>query len=253
MSLSPRMRTALVLIVGVLVGAIGVMVLSPGGSPVRAVDADKHGEHGAAKHSEHWAPVDSMHLYLCAFHVAKNKPAFQVEAHHFCSPQGTDLHQCVIYNSKGPGAKLLGVEYIITDLAYQKLPAAEKKYWHPHAYEIVSGQLIAPDMAKQGDDVFPGLINTWGKTWHTWPDPSTDFPVGEPILMWSANGDGQIADKLIAQRDAQFGIKTSEIRERRKFMGFAVPQLPRPKSLDDIGRRWTLDGPDMPTNLAGNQ
>ncbi len=67
--------------------------------------------------------------------------------------------------------------------------------------------------------------------------------------MWSANADGQIDDKLLDRRDAQFNIKTSAIRARRKSMGIAVPQLPPPKSLDEVGRRWTLDGPDVPAPL----
>jgi hypothetical protein len=199
--------------------------------------------------AENWTPVNQMGLYLCAFHVAKENPAFEIEAHHYCAPAGGDLHQCVIYDSKAPNAKLLGIEYIIGNDTYQKLPAEEKKYWHPHAYEIVSGQLIAPDMPKQGDDVFPGLVNTWGKTWHTWRDPKNPVPMGEPMLMWSAGGDGQISDKLVQHRDAQFGISTPAIRERRKAMGYVVPNIPPPKQVNEDGRRWTAQGPDEPTSL----
>jgi len=203
----------------------------------------------AGKNAANWAPLGRMHLYLCAFHVAKENPNFQVEAHHYCAPQrdGGDLHQCVIYDTRSPSPKLLGVEYIITDAAYQALPAEEKKYWHPHAYEIMSGQLVAPDAPKMGDDMFPGLLNTWGKTWHTWPDPTTGYPTGEPLLMWSANGDGQVRNDLVAKRDGQFGISTPQIRERRKSYGFAVPQLPPPTSVNDVGRRWTTSGADEPT------
>jgi len=196
-----------------------------------------------------WAPVNKMQLYLCAFHVAKENPKFEIEAHHYCSPAGGDLHQCVIFDSRGPNPKLIGIEYIIGNDTYQKLPAEEKKYWHPHAYEIVSGQLIAPDMPKQGDDIFPGLVNTWGKTWHTWRDPANPVPMGEPLLMWSANGDGQLSDKLIQKRDEQFGISTPAIRERRKAMGYAVPNIPPPKQVTENGRRWTAQGADEPTSL----
>ena len=84
-----------------------------------------------------------FHLYLCAFHIAKDNPNFKVEAHHYCSMRDLkvgkgDLHQCVIYDSKEAPAKLLGIEYIISDETYQMLPHNEKIYWHPHAYEIVS-------------------------------------------------------------------------------------------------------------------
>ena len=211
--------------------------------------ADDKNSHGDGKKAENWAPLDKMHLYLCAFHVSKANPKFQIEAHHYCAPAGNDVHQCVIYDSRGPNPKMLGTEYIVSDEVYQKLPKDEKKYWHPHAYEIISGQLIAPDMPKDGDDIFPGLINTWGKTWHTWPDPTTLVPMGEPMLMWSANGDGQVNEKLVSQRDSQFGISTPAIRERRKSMGFAAPQIPPPKSVKETGRRWTPKGADEPTKL----
>lgn len=213
---------------------------------------DKHAGHDhGGRNAANWAPVDKMHLYLCAFHVAKENPGFQIEAHHYCAPVAGDLHQCVIYDARGGTPKMLGTEYIVGDETYRKLPDEEKKYWHPHAYEILSGQLIAADMPNQGDDIFPGLITTWGKTWHTWPDPTTPVPMGEPILMWSANGDNQIDPKLISKRDAQFGISTDAIRQRRKTFGFEVPRIPPPKSIKDLGRQWTVSGPDEPTKTMG--
>ncbi|HET6202935.1 MAG TPA: OBAP family protein [Planctomycetota bacterium] len=205
-------------------------------------------QHAEAKAGEkNFAPVEKIHLYLCAFHVAKENPSFQVEAHHYCSPVSEEVHQCVVFDSKEAGAKLLGVEYIVSDRVYRTIPEAERKYWHPHAYEILSGQLVAPNLSKDGDEVFPGLITTWGKTFHTWRDPSTALPLGEPLLMWSANGDGQIAKPLIDKRDAQFGISSAAIRERRKAWGYEVPQIPPAKSIDEVGRQWTPSGPDEPT------
>jgi hypothetical protein len=152
----------------------------------------------------------------------------------------------VIYDSRGSNAKLLGVEYIIPDSTYQTLPAGEKKYWHPHAYEILAGQLLAPDMPDLGDEAFKGFITSWGKTWHTWRDPATALPVGEPLLMWSANGDGQIDQKLVDARDRELGVSTGQVRERRKTYGFGIPDVPPPKSVTEVGRRWTATGPDEP-------
>ncbi len=78
-------------------------------------------------------PVKDIHLYLCAFHIAKNNPDFEVEAHHYCSMRNLniiegDLHQCVIYASKEAPAKLLGVEYIISNETYQSLSDDEKNF-----------------------------------------------------------------------------------------------------------------------------
>lgn len=204
---------------------------------------------GAAQHPDgkrDMGPMGQAHLYLCAFHVAKNDPRFVVEAHHYCSPVREEVHQCVIFDSSGAHARILGVEYIISDALYRKLPADEKRYYHPHAYEILSGQLVAPGMAPEAEDkLLGGLIRSWGKTWHTWPDPRTALPLGEPLLMWSANKDGQVPESLLNARDQRLGISTAAIRKRRSFLG-PVPQLEPPKSLNSLGRQFTEEGPDEP-------
>ncbi len=191
-------------------------------------------------------PAKAFHLYLCAFHISKKDPNFVVEAHHYCSPAGEGLHQCVIYDKRGEGAKLIGIEYIITDDLYKKLPEVEKKYYHPHTYEISSGLLIAPGREPEAEDkLLGGLMTTWGKTWHTWPDPSTPLPMGDPILMWAATRDGMIPEAAIADRDRKFGVNTAAIRKRRSVFG-PVPQVDSPKTLDDLGRQFTNEGPDVP-------
>ena len=38
-----------------------------------------------------------------------------VEAHHFCKHLSHDFHQCIIYDSEKPDAKLIGIEYIVTE------------------------------------------------------------------------------------------------------------------------------------------
>lgn len=191
-------------------------------------------------------PLDQMHLYLCAFHLAKQDPKLVFEAHHYCMPVDDEVHQCVIFDGNGKTARILGVEYIVSDKLYRELPAAEKKYWHPHAYEVTSGLLIAPGMpVEQETKLMEGLVNTWGKTWHTWPDPTARLPTGEPLLMWSANKDGQVSGKVLAARDRTFKVSTAEIRKRRRHIG-PVPQIDFPNSVDDLGRQWTNEGPDKP-------
>ena len=45
-------------------------------------------------------------------------------------------------------------------------------------------------------------------------------------------------DKLLADRDKQFGVSTPEIRKRRAKLG-PVPQIDPPKSVNDLGRQLT--------------
>jgi len=91
------------------------------------------------------------------------------------------------------------------------------------------------------------ILTTWGKAWHTWPDPASPVPIGEPLLIWSLMGDGQVDDKVVAARDKQFGCSTEKIREARaKDFGLDVPNVSSPKSMDYIGRQWTDSGDDKP-------
>lgn len=211
-------------------------------------------DHGGKKEGadKFMAPVGNHHLFFCGFHVAKKNPKFQVTAMHYCGMRGEgdlEMHQCLLYDSVEKGAKLLGVEYIVSDKLFQTLPAEEKKYWHPHTYEVLSGGLIAPAMGAEEEAKFmKGLLTTWGKSWHTWPDPTTPVPVGEPLLMWALTGDGQEDKMMIAERDKQFGVSTAEVRKRRvEAIGYEVPGVPQPKSVDTIGRQWTAAGEDKPT------
>lgn len=197
--------------------------------------------------AKYFDPVHNLHLYLCGFHTEKANPEFQIEVQHYCAV-GEELHQCFIFHTTEAGSKLLGVEYIIPDNLYQELSDEEKKYWHPHTYEVMSGQLIAPGMpTEESMPLMKKLVNTWGKTWHTWPDPTTKLPVGEPMLMWAVTADGQLRDELLQKRDDKFDVQTEEVRERRlQEMKFPVPSVPQPEEMDFIGRQWTAAGPDTP-------
>jgi hypothetical protein len=235
-------NAALGLLAAFAVGlTLGLTLARPG----RVANADDHPQ-SARDRTGH--PMADAHLYLCAFHIAKKDPKFQVEAHHYCSEVRPGVHQCLIFDNRGQGARVLGVEYIINDAIYRRLPDSEKKYYHPHTYEILSGQLVAPTLAADTEDkLMEGLITTWGKTWHTWPDPAEALPLGDPLLMWSIGGDGQLDPKLIEARDRKLGIATEEVRKRRaRVLGLPVPQIAPPKSIEDLGRQFTNQGPDQP-------
>ena len=201
------------------------------------------------------APLQVPREFFNGIHVAKDDPKFQMEAQHYCSPLQNGMFQCVLFDSTGTNAKLMGIEYIISDDVYHTLPEGEKKFWHSHPFEVLGGGLIAPDMSPDKEKTFMGTImNTWGKTFHTWGDPMTQIPLGEPRLMWAVTGPGQVDQKLLQERDKKFGVNTKEISARRqKEFADQLPNVGPPKSLDTIGRRWTNDGPDVATQLKPKQ
>jgi hypothetical protein len=225
-----------------ILGAMGAGLAGTG-----SLSADDHGAH-PQRVNKRLAPVTNLHAHFCGIHIAKKDPKFQIVTQHYCAQISDEVHQCLLFDSTDKGAKLVGVEYIISDRLYRGLSNAEKKYWHPHTYEVLSGGLIAPGMKPEDEMAFMKvLLNTWGKTWHTWPDPKTNVPLGEPLLIWSLMADGQADPKVVAARDLQFGVNTAKIRaERCKAFGLEVPKVSLPKSVDAVGRQWTDDGEDRP-------
>ena len=219
--------------------------VSLGSSVLRA---DDHG-HARTEDRSLMAPVHGLHAHFCGIHIAKGNPKFQLIAQHYCMSRSEEMHQCLLYDSTEKNARLLGVEYIISDRLYRELPEPEKKYWHPHTYEVLAGALIAPSMKPADELAFmKALLTTWGKTWHTWPDPRTPIPLGEPLLMWSIGRDDVMDQRVLEARDRQFRVSAAKLRERRcRAIGLEVPQVPHPKSLDQPGRQWTEAGEDKPT------
>jgi hypothetical protein len=207
--------------------------------------------HGPA--SDKSGPLAHPHVHFCGIHLAKIDPKVQFITQHYCAAHtgGTDgdIFQCVLFDGVGKNARLVGVEYLISDAAYRKLPDDEKKYWHAHTYEVLGGGLIAPEMSADEEMKFmKSILTTWGKAWHTWPDPKTAIPIGEPLLIWSLMGDGQADPKIIAERDKQFACDTQKISDKRcAAIGYEAPQVAPPKSLDALGRQWTDRGDDKPT------
>jgi hypothetical protein len=201
------------------------------------------------------SPVAGPHAHFCGIHIAKKDPKFQLVVQHYCCGHTEhghdDMFQCVLFDSTAKNAKLLGVEYIISDKMYRALPEEEKKYWHVHTYEVLGGGLIAPGMSPEDELNFMKMaMTTWGKAWHTWPDPKSPVPIGEPLLIWSLTGDGQVDPAVVAARDKEFGCNTGRIREARcKAIGYEVPKVSPPRSMDYVGRQWTDTGEDKPTRM----
>ena len=178
------------------------------------------------------APLDGMDVYLVGFHPMKEEPAHQMEAHHFCRQVNEDFAQCALFDGNASDANLNGVEYIISEKLFETLPEGERPFWHPHNYEILSGQLVAPgipDVAEE--ELMRKKMNSYGKTWHVWNTGSgeaagTSLPLGEPRLAWSFNRDGEARPGFVEARDERMGIDSGEKRrERAEFVDLARPQF----------------------------
>jgi hypothetical protein len=178
------------------------------------------------------APLNNMDVYLVGFHPMKEDPTQQVEAHHFCHQVNEDFAQCALFDGNTKAANLTGIEYIISEKLFTSLPEEEKQYWHPHNYEILSGQLVAPGLPEAAERaLMKGKMNSYGKTWHVWNTGSMGgagaekLPLGTPRLAWSFNHDGEAQPGLVERRDKEMDINTSERRkDRQDLVALAKPQ-----------------------------
>lgn len=179
-----------------------------------------------AKVLQHNSPLAPMDIHLVGFHPLKDDPQHQMEAHHFCRQVNEDFAQCVLFDGHRADARLNGIEYIISEQLFNGLPAHEKRFWHPHNAEILSGQLVGPglpDVAEKA--LMRKKMNSYGKTWHVWMEPD-QLPLGPAQLAWSFNRDGELDPAKLAQRDRKLDIDTAKKRAERAELA----QLARPQS-----------------------
>jgi hypothetical protein len=163
-------------------------------------------------------PVEAINSYLNGFHFYNGNPKGQMEAHHYCSVLNDEVIQCVIYDANTKDAKVMGVEYIISERLFAGLPEDEKAYWHSHVHEVKSGQLVAPGIPQLAEhELMEKLIRTYGKTWHTWhTDQHKALPLGMPQLMMGFTADGQADAAMVAERNKRLGIDEAAKRKDRE-------------------------------------
>ncbi len=183
------------------------------------------------------SPLGPMDVYLVGFHPMKEHPEHQMEAHHYCHQVNQDFAQCTLFDGNERNANLTGIEYIISEKLFETLPQDERKYWHPHNGEILSGQLVAPGIPAVAEKaLMKDKMNSYGKTWHVWNtgamgQAGDKLPLGPPMLAWSFNRDGEAKPGLVEQRDKKMEVNSAEKRRQRADL----QSLARPQSgVDDL-------------------
>jgi hypothetical protein len=195
------------------------------------------------------APLSGFDIHLDGFHPLKDQPNVQMEAHHYCRQVNQDFAQCVLFDADGKNANLNGIEYIISEKLFNTLPADERQYWHPHNGEMLSGQLVAPGIPEAAEHaLMKDKMNSYGKTWHLWNTghqghPNDALPLGEPMLAWSFNRDGEALPGLVAARDERMRMSTEKKRGSRA----ELKALARPQSgVDDLKGKFGRPTTEIP-------
>lgn len=170
-------------------------------------------------------PVEGFDAYLCGFHFVNGDLGRQMEAHHYAQRLNDDFQQAVIFDGNDADAKLIGVEYVISERLFRTLPADEQRLWHSHGFEVSSGALIAPGLPAEADRaLMTDFAPTYGKTWHLWhADRGDTLPIGAPALMMGFTATGQLDPALLQDRDDRFNVSSEAIRRDRATISAPAP------------------------------
>ncbi|KAK7720583.1 hypothetical protein SLS57_005362 [Botryosphaeria dothidea] len=180
---------------------------------------------------------ENMMLFLNGFHFISGAPNHYLQANHHCVLMSADFIQCAIYVPGSNPARLAGVEYIVSGDAFAELDHQERQLWHSHQYEVTSGYLTEPGLPQSVDDeVMKILVNSYGKTFHTWryDQKNNTLPLGIPEIVNGYTQDGQLTQAFVDERDEYFGINSTEIRQRRADPGAGNITAPAVQAGADI-------------------
>lgn len=206
-------RTGVAALLACSVGFVGGILASHSTPSSVAGAYQAPADHGAAPAGAKAPIQEILHcpLSFAGVHLLKELPAFPQVAYHFCKPVNEDLNQCVLYDGTGPDAKLIGVEYLVSDAVYQKMPAEERLYWHDHKYEVDAGLLKSLTQSGEEEKKTMAVVRTlWGKVFHTWTTGKS-YPIGPPRLFWSVTGE----DPFVLDPKLVLPIELEERRARR--------------------------------------
>ena len=102
------------------------------------------------------------------------------------------MRQCLLYDSPERNARLIGVEYMVSERLFKTLDPEEQKLWHSHVYEVKSGMLFMPKPTGVPESVWLAaetkameeIITLYGKTYHFWEiDKGAKLPLGISLSL----------------------------------------------------------------------
>ena len=120
-------------------------------------------------------PGEGFDLHITAPHIMGDRLVDPM--HHYCkSISDEPILQCLMFESNEPGARLVGIEYILAkSIVRPEVPLGDwNRNWHDHAVEIEAGVVGLPDLEPEAAaDVAALASTTDGIVFMTWPEAET--------------------------------------------------------------------------------
>jgi len=180
---------------------------------------------GASKDNDNFNdyPSSDLSLYLVDVHIYSGDIKFQFPAFHYCNVLHKGFMECVLYDGPNKDAGIVGVEFFISKELFESLDDEEKKMWHSHHYEVLSGMFVAPDVPEEDEPkLMEWLMTTYGKVYDVWHQKDK-LPVGAPRLGMALAMDSQVDWKVVDKMDKILGLKTNTAERREARKDLKVP------------------------------
>jgi hypothetical protein len=151
-----------------------------------------------------YAPVREINCHTDAILFFSGEPKRQIEVHELCTWLNDDVAQCLLYDSDRSNARLIGVEYLVSDRIFKALPEDEQKLWSSKQYEVKNGLEVAPRLPQTAENaLMQDLVNMYGKQFCTWQVDQHYLPLGAPKILFNLAEEGPSPDAGLLERRAK--------------------------------------------------
>ncbi|XAR66617.1 hypothetical protein NMG60_11012905 [Bertholletia excelsa] len=192
-------------------------------------------------------PVKQTKQHACTFALYSHDMTRQIETHHFITRLNQDFLQCAVYDSNDAHARLIGIEYIISDSIFETLPTEEQKlctlmrtrFCNFSSFWIKLGLWVnpgVPEMVMKTE--MENLAKTYGKFWCTWQvDRGDKLPLGAPALVMSpqAVSEGIVRPDLIEKRNIKYNVSIEALKASRV-------EIAEPEWINPLADYWKQHG-----------
>jgi len=151
-----------------------------------------------------YAPIRGINCHTDSILFFSGEPKRQMEVHSMCNFLNDDVAQCLLYDSDRSNARLIGVEYLVSERVFKSLPDDEQKLWSSKQFEVKSGIEVAPRLPQTAENqLMQDLVNMYGKNYCTWQVDKHYLPMGTPKMLFSLVDDGPSPDPVLLERRAK--------------------------------------------------
>jgi len=163
-----------------------------------------------------YAPVRAINSCMNDF-IFESDSKKQFETHCLCTFLNDDVAQCSLYDTNDSNARLIGIEYTVSDRIFKNLPKEEQSLWTSNAFEVKTGLMIAPRLPALAEHaLMHDVARTYSKTFITWHIDKDNLPLGTPQLAFKFTADGPRLDgALLNKRNRRYDTDSNQLTAAR--------------------------------------